>query len=40
VDADEVRRRLGEGFRFIACGIDTLFIREGCRQMLKAKLEK
>ena len=39
VDADEVRRRLDAGFRFIACGIDTLFIREGCRQMLKAKGE-
>lgn len=35
VDADEVRARIAEGFRFIACGIDTLFIREGCRSMLK-----
>ena len=40
VDADEVRRRLDAGFRFIACGLDTLFIREGCRQMLQAKGEK
>ncbi|MBM4156408.1 MAG: 2,4-dihydroxyhept-2-ene-1,7-dioic acid aldolase [Lentisphaerae bacterium] len=37
VDADEVRRRVGDGFRFIACGIDTLFIREGCRRMLAAR---
>lgn len=37
VDADEVRRRIDEGFRFIACGLDTSFVREGCRNMLKAK---
>ena len=37
VDAAEVRRRCEQGFRFIACGLDTLFIREGCRQMLKAR---
>jgi len=37
VDAGEVRRRIQQGFRFIACGIDTLFIREGCRAMLKAR---
>jgi len=35
VDADEVQRRIRQGFRFIACGIDTLFVREGCRAMLK-----
>jgi len=32
-----VRRRIRQGFRFIACGIDTLFVREGCRAMLKAR---
>lgn len=37
VDPDEVRRRVAAGFRFIACGIDTLFIREGCRRMLAAR---
>ena len=36
-DADEVHRRLEEGFRFIACGLDTLFIRDGCRNMLRPK---
>jgi len=39
VDAAEVRRRRAEGFRFIVCGIDTLFVREGCRQMLRARAE-
>jgi 2-dehydro-3-deoxyglucarate aldolase len=37
VDAGEVRQRIQQGFRFIACGIDTLFVREGCRAMLKAR---
>jgi 2-dehydro-3-deoxyglucarate aldolase len=37
VDPDEVRRRLDQGFRFIPCGLDTLFIREGCRRMLSAR---
>ncbi|HVU07046.1 MAG TPA: aldolase/citrate lyase family protein [Verrucomicrobiae bacterium] len=36
VDPNEVLRRVNEGFRFIACGMDTLFIREGCRQVLQA----
>lgn len=39
-DAGEVRRRIGQGFRFMACGLDTTFIREGCRQMLQARTEK
>jgi 2-keto-3-deoxy-L-rhamnonate aldolase RhmA len=34
-DPEGVRRRVEAGFRFIACGIDTLFIREGCRRMLE-----
>ena len=37
VDPQEVRRRVDAGFRFVACGIDTLFIREGCRRMLETK---
>ena len=37
VDPEEVRRRVEAGFRFVACGIDTLFIREGCRRMLKTR---
>ena len=37
VDGEEVRHRIDAGFRFIACGIDTLFIREGCRRMLQAR---
>ena len=35
VDPGEVRRRVEAGFRFIACGVDTLFIREGCRRVLE-----
>ena len=35
VDAAEVRRRIDQGFRFIACGIDTAFIVAGCRKMLE-----
>jgi len=34
-DPAEVWRRVEEGFRFIPCGIDTLFVREGCRKMLE-----
>jgi len=30
-------RRLEAGFRFIACGLDTLFIMRGCRQMLEGR---
>lgn len=36
-DPDEVLKRVNEGFRFIACGLDTLFIREGCRQVMQAR---
>lgn len=35
VDGKEVRRRVDQGFRFIACGLDTLFVRLGCRAMLE-----
>lgn len=34
VDPQEVRSRVAAGFRFIPCGIDTLFVREGARRML------
>ena len=34
VDGAAVRRRIDEGFRFIACGIDTEFLLYACRQML------
>ena len=34
---DEVRCRVAQGFRFIACGLDTTFIREGCKRMLEAR---
>jgi 2-dehydro-3-deoxyglucarate aldolase len=37
LDAAEVHRRIEQGFRFLPCGIDTAFVREGCRQMLKAR---
>jgi len=37
IDAAEVQRRIGQGFRFIACGIDTAFVAEGCRIMLGRK---
>jgi 2-keto-3-deoxy-L-rhamnonate aldolase RhmA len=36
VDAEELKRRIGQGFRFLACSLDTLFIQHGCRAMLKA----
>lgn len=35
-DPAEVRRRVDAGYRFIACGLDTLFVRDGCRCMLSA----
>jgi 2-dehydro-3-deoxyglucarate aldolase len=37
LDAKEISRRIAAGFQFIACGLDTLFIREGCRAMLGQK---
>jgi 2-keto-3-deoxy-L-rhamnonate aldolase RhmA len=37
VDPDDVARRLAQGFLFVPCSIDTLFIREGCRIMLKGR---
>ena len=35
VDNAELKKRIEQGLKFIACGIDTLFIRHGCRTMLK-----
>jgi len=35
-EPDALRRRVEAGYRFIACGLDTLFITQGCRQMLAA----
>lgn len=35
VDPGELRRRIDQGFRFLACGIDTAFIMTGCRLMLE-----
>ena len=39
VDPAEVRRRVEAGFRFVPCGLDTLFVREGCRKMLDGVAE-
>jgi len=35
VDADQLRQRVAQGFRFIACGTDGGFIMHGCRAMLR-----
>ena len=37
VDPADVANRLAQGFLFVPCGIDTAFVREGCRTMMKAK---
>ena len=37
VDPADVANRLSQGFLFVPCGIDTAFVREGCRTMLKAR---
>lgn len=34
VSPEEVQRRIEQGFRFIACAVDTEFILFGCRKML------
>jgi len=34
VDRDELQRRITQGYRFVACGLDTEFIMHGCRAML------
>ncbi len=35
VDGEELSRRIAEGFRFVACGADTLFLMHGCRAVLR-----
>ncbi|NUQ65308.1 MAG: 2,4-dihydroxyhept-2-ene-1,7-dioic acid aldolase [Pirellulales bacterium] len=35
VDPEQLARRVEQGFRFLACGIDTEFIMAGCRTMLR-----
>ncbi len=34
IDPDALQDRIAAGYRFIACGLDTLFIMHGCRHML------
>jgi 2-dehydro-3-deoxyglucarate aldolase len=34
VAGEEVSRRIAAGFRFIACSLDTLMLRESCRRIL------
>jgi len=33
-EPEALGRRIESGYRFIACGLDTLFIMQGCRKML------
>jgi 2-dehydro-3-deoxyglucarate aldolase len=33
-EPEDLKRCLDQGFRFVACGIDTLFLIQGCRKML------
>ena len=34
-DGELLKKRIDEGYQFIACGLDTEFIMHGCRTMLK-----
>ena len=34
-NGEAVAETIEQGFRFIACGLDTLFLMNGCREMLK-----
>ena len=34
-NSEAVTKATNEGFRFVACGLDTLFLMDGCRAMLK-----
>ena len=36
-DPAAVAQRIEAGFRFIACGLDTNFVMQGCRQMLAGR---
>jgi 2-dehydro-3-deoxyglucarate aldolase len=38
VDGGQLRERLDQGYRFIACGIDTQFLMHGCRMMLAGNI--
>jgi 2-dehydro-3-deoxyglucarate aldolase len=33
-EPEDLQRCLAEGFRFVGCGIDTLFLAQGCHKML------
>ena len=35
MDSNDVQRRIEEGYRFIACSLDTEFIKYGCRKILE-----
>jgi 2-dehydro-3-deoxyglucarate aldolase len=39
VDNEQIKNRIKEGYQFIACGIDTLFIIHGCRTILRGVKE-
>lgn len=39
VDNKQIKSRVKEGYQFIACGIDTLFIIHGCRAILSGVKE-
>ncbi len=36
-DPHAVQQRIDAGYRFIACGVDTMFIMQGCREMLAVR---
>jgi 2-keto-3-deoxy-L-rhamnonate aldolase RhmA len=33
-EAEELQQVLAQGYRFVACSLDTLLLRQGCRKML------
>ena len=39
VDNEQIKNRIKEGYQFIACSIDTLFIIHGCRTILSGVKE-
>lgn len=39
VDPAELQRREAQGFRFLGCGMDTLFIQQGCCTLLAGRGE-
>ena len=40
VDEHRLRQRVDQGFRFVACGIDTAFLMHGCRTMLGGRVRR